>query len=200
IVLFSVFQYLTLGPSSPFFVYFIFSLFCGTLRWQWRGTIGTALVVLPLFVIMGASMSRAFGAAQFETNRFVIRTMYLAVTAAVDVTRHPPGEIDPVVPPPLADAVILCAAALSNSNTSLVKMGGATSEWHGLPLHAALMPRLRGTGIASAPFHTELVSGRVFFSDLGNPTSEVMSLTEVVGREIGASTDQLHVTEQLKEF
>src|SRR5436309_2663683 len=75
IVLFSIFQYLTLGPSSPFFTYFIFSLFCGTLRWQWRGTIGTALLVLPLFLIMGASMSRTFGPAQFETNRFVIRTM-----------------------------------------------------------------------------------------------------------------------------
>jgi hypothetical protein len=29
IAIFSVFQYLTLGPSSPFFVYFIFSLFFG---------------------------------------------------------------------------------------------------------------------------------------------------------------------------
>src|SRR5438552_1186714 len=60
IVLFSVFQYLTLGPSSPFFVYFVFSLFCGTLRWQWRGTVGTAMLVLPSFVIMGVSMSRTF--------------------------------------------------------------------------------------------------------------------------------------------
>ena len=33
VVVFSVFQYLTLGPSSPFFVYFIFSLFCGAIRW-----------------------------------------------------------------------------------------------------------------------------------------------------------------------
>ena len=29
--------------------------------------------------------------------------------SAVSVSKHPPGEIDPVVPPPLADAVILCA-------------------------------------------------------------------------------------------
>src|SRR5262245_30828706 len=28
IIVFSVFQYLTLGPSSPFFMYFLFSLFC----------------------------------------------------------------------------------------------------------------------------------------------------------------------------
>ena len=36
ILAFSVFQYLTLGPSSPFFTYFIFSLFCGAVRWGWR--------------------------------------------------------------------------------------------------------------------------------------------------------------------
>ena len=47
IVLFTAFQFISLGPSSPFFVYFIFSLFCGALRWQWRGTLGTALLVVP---------------------------------------------------------------------------------------------------------------------------------------------------------
>src|SRR5205809_2482403 len=49
IALFSIFQYLTLGPSSPFFVYFVFSLFCGALRWGWRGAIGPAPVVLIAF-------------------------------------------------------------------------------------------------------------------------------------------------------
>src|SRR5829696_1931878 len=39
IVAFSIFQFLTLGPSSPFFVYFIFSLFCGAMRWGWRATL-----------------------------------------------------------------------------------------------------------------------------------------------------------------
>src|SRR2546428_6237027 len=36
VVAFSIFQYLTLGPSTPFFVYFIFSLFCGAMRWRWQ--------------------------------------------------------------------------------------------------------------------------------------------------------------------
>ena len=58
IVLFSVFQQLTLGPSSPFVAYFIFSLFCGTLRWQWRGTVGTALLIVPLFLGVGATIDR----------------------------------------------------------------------------------------------------------------------------------------------
>jgi signal transduction histidine kinase len=270
IVLFSMFQYLTPGPTNPFLVYFIFSLFCGALRWQWRGTLGTAVLVLPLFLLAG-SMRGTIGATPLETNRFIIRAMYLAVTAgllvylgqhetrlrgdierlarwpsaarrdrnvalqdllehavqiigaqfavvaweaasepwmhlasrsptSVAVSKHAPGEIDPVVPPPLADAVILCATDLSNSNISLVTWGEATSKWHGLPLHVALMSRLGGSGLASAPFHTEQVSGRVFFSDLGDPTAELMWLTEVVARQIGASIDQLHVTEQLKDI
>ena len=284
IVLYSMFQYLTRGLSSPFFAYFIFSLFCGTLRWEWRGTVRTALFIIPVFFVMGVTMSHSLGGTPFEANRFIIRVMFLAVIAAllvylsghetrlraeierlarwppiavvgretalhrlldhaaqiigaqfavvaweaadepwmhlaarstttsstepasarasstVAVSKHPPGEIDPVVPPPLADAVILGTSALSNSNVSLVRIGDSTSEWHGLPLHVALMPHLRGSGVASAPFRTDQVSGRAFFSDLGNPTAELMSLTEVVAREIGTSIEQLSMTDQLKDI
>src|SRR5262245_10540076 len=48
--LFSVLQYLTLGPSSPFFTYFIFSLFCGAVRWGWQGVLATAPAVIIAFV------------------------------------------------------------------------------------------------------------------------------------------------------
>lgn len=268
IFMFSVFQYLTTGPSSPFFVYFIFSLFCGALRWQWKGTLGTALVVMPTYLVLGAWMS-SLGGGSFEVNRFVIRTVYLAVTTAllvylgqyetrmrseierlalwppaagVDreaalgrllehaagvvtaryavvawegsdepwmhiaarspegtvVTKHRPGEIDPLVPPPLADAVIVCATRLSNSTISLINRGDINWEWHGLPLHSGLLPRLSGDGMTSAAFHTERVAGRVFFSGLHNPSVELMSLTRVLAREIGTSIDQLHMTEQLQ--
>ena len=271
VVIFSVFQFLTLGPSSPFFVYFIFSLFCGALRWQWRGTLGTALLVVPSYLVMAVSMERTVGPGTFETNRFIIRMVYLAGTAAllvylgqhetrlrgeiqrlarwpqatgpdaqtalsrviehaveilgathavvaweasdepwlhvaartpteVTVSKHRPGELDPVVPPPLAPATIVTTTRLSNSGVSLINRGDATWEWHGLPLHTGLLPRLGGLGLTSAPFRTEQISGRVFFSGLGEGAGEMMSLTEVVAREIGTSIDQLHTTEQLKEI
>ena len=41
VVLFSTFQYLTLGSTSPFFVFSLFSVFCGALRWGWKGTLAT---------------------------------------------------------------------------------------------------------------------------------------------------------------
>src|SRR6185503_16395832 len=83
ITLFSIFQYLTAGPSSPFFVYFIFSLFCGALRWQWRGTVGTAVLVIPLYLLMGAAISGSLNPSALETNRYVIRAVYLALTAVL---------------------------------------------------------------------------------------------------------------------
>ena len=271
IALFSIFQYLTPSPSNPFFVYFIFSLFCGSLRWQRRGTFGTALLVIPLYLLIGASVSRTIDPSSFEMNRYVIRAVYLALMAVlleylgqhetrlrVEIERlarwppvggggrekalarvlehaaevidcvyvlvaweasdepwmhlaarsptgttlrkHAPGEVDPLVPPPLADAVIVCASRLSNSTVSLINRGDVTWEWHGLPLHARLLPYVGGEGLTSAAFRTEHVSGRVFFSDLGNPTTELMWLTQVLAREIGTSVDQLHRTEQMKEL
>ena len=82
ITAFSVFQYLTLGPSSPFFVYFNFALFAGTIRWGWRGALWTMPVLLVSFVVMGLSMAKTMG-EQFEENRFIIRICYLVMVGTL---------------------------------------------------------------------------------------------------------------------
>jgi signal transduction histidine kinase len=80
----AVFQILSLGPSSsPFFTYFVFSLFCGALRWGWQGTLRTAALVLTLFVVMGVSMRSTIGPEAFDLARYVIRAFYLAVVAGL---------------------------------------------------------------------------------------------------------------------
>src|SRR5262245_5181274 len=83
IALFSVFQYLTLGSSSPFFVYFVFSLFSGAMRWGWRGAIGTAPVVLVAFVALSLSMRSTLDPGEFQLNRFLIRVGYLAMVGTL---------------------------------------------------------------------------------------------------------------------
>ena len=271
IALFSMFQYLTLGPSSPFFTYFIFSLFCGALRWGWQGTLATSIVVVVLYVMMGASMSRTLGPAEFELNRFIIRAVYLCLTAALlvylgqheirlrtelgrlahwpatggldteaglsrvlayaahtigagralviwetgdeprvrsaswsdaalVVTRHAPDEFEPILPADLAHAVILCTGPLTPSTIAFASIDERTVACTGLPVHPKLLARAGGEGLASAPFRTERVSGRVFFSDLGAPTAELVILTEVVARAVGESLDQLRVAQQLREI
>lgn len=80
---FTLLMYATEGPSSPFFVFFVFSLAGATLRWQWRGTLWTAVVALAGFAGMGAYAVYAVGDPSFALNRFIIRIAYLAVVAAL---------------------------------------------------------------------------------------------------------------------
>ena len=272
IAIFSVFQYLTLGPSSPFFVYFIFSLFCGALRWGWRGTLRTAGAVIVSYLSMGAWMSQTLGSSEFELNRFIIRTVYLAVTAFLlvhlgrheerlrdDIERlarwpaliggdtdrlmedqlrhaarivqaqrtvmlwdvsdepdlhlatlspqgfvirtHAPGEFDPIVSPEIDAATFLSATRLSDPESRSVLVSRDEhhcTEVQTAPVHERLRPIVDGLGVVSAAFRTERVVGRVFFSDLATPAPDLLPLTQVVARELGASFDQLYVNEQLR--
>jgi signal transduction histidine kinase len=271
VVLFSMFQYLTLGPSSPFFVYFVFSLFCGALRWDWRGTLKASALVLTSYVAMGAWMSRTLGPTEFELNRFIIRVAYLAMvglllaylgqhemrlraeierlarwpsTANLDATdalqrlishaagllgagrallvwetgdepwrrvatwhegalrvaRIGPEEGAPAVPPALAGASFVCVDAIGDAARVRASGPEGLFHWQGAPIEASLHARLEGSGLASAPFRTDRVEGRIFFSDLGQPATETLSLTEVVAREVASSLDQMQSSEQMKEI
>ncbi len=82
LLVFAVLMFLSEGPTSPFFVYFVFLLVCATLRWQRTGTLWTALISLA-FVIALALYSDLFHNQSFQLNRFIIRTIYLAVVATL---------------------------------------------------------------------------------------------------------------------
>jgi signal transduction histidine kinase len=51
------------------------------MRWGWRGTLSTAAFVMFEYLIMGASMSRTLGGTELGLNRFIVRGVYLAITA-----------------------------------------------------------------------------------------------------------------------
>ena len=68
--------------ESGFFVFFVFSLLSGTLRWQWRGTLLTALAASGIAIV--AAPGEASWANQiFESNRPFIRGLYLFVVAVL---------------------------------------------------------------------------------------------------------------------
>jgi signal transduction histidine kinase len=269
IVFVSILQYLTLGPSSPFFLYFVFSIFGATLRWDWKGTLVTAAVVLTIYVIMTAWMTPTLGPSEFEGYRFVIRCMYLVVVSAIlvylsrhharlraeisrlaqwpqptaadireaifqllehaarivnagrvvaiwdaaeepdtflaswpDATRrlvkHPPGSLEPLVSAELDRATFVAVGPVGPATRLLVTNARGSVVPSDGRLRSELLPLLTGVGLASAPFQTERVSGRVFFTGFATPPAELIPLTEVVAREIGASLDRLFLTEQLK--
>jgi signal transduction histidine kinase len=82
LVIFSMFVFLTEGPpTSPFFVYFIFSILCATLRWGWRGTLWTSLFSVTAFLGMGLVGGRVLDDERL--NRFIIRSVYLSVVATM---------------------------------------------------------------------------------------------------------------------
>jgi len=83
LAIFPLFMYFTEGPTSPFFVYFVFSMLCGTLRWQVRGTLWTAAVALATFIGLGVCAADLLRDPDFELSRFIIRGAYLAVVAAL---------------------------------------------------------------------------------------------------------------------
>jgi len=229
IVAFSIFQYLTLGPSSPFFVYFIFSLFCGAVRWGWRGTLWTGLVVVAAFVAMGVSMSRTLGASEFELNRFIIRLIYLGVTAAMLVylgryEERLRSEIDrlahwPAVgldPDRTTREIVEHAARILRATRVAVLWESGDEPWihlavwdsaHGASLKRIApdemndpLPNFESSLVVSVHFETENVSGRLFLMPAGTPPEELAPLADVVAREIGASLDQLSVTQRMREI
>jgi signal transduction histidine kinase len=116
------------------------------------------------------------------------------------VTTHGPGHFDSVVPVELAQSVILCDTPLTYAAVALVSTNGHASEWRGLPIHPELRRSLGGPGLASAPFQTARISGRVFFSNLGGLTVESIVVTQVVARAVGESLDQMQSARHLRDI
>lgn len=83
LLVFACLMFFTTGPNSPFFVYFIFVLVCATFRWQWRGTLWTAVAAMAVTVLLAWYPSDLLMQQNFELNRFIIRIAYLAVVAGL---------------------------------------------------------------------------------------------------------------------
>ena len=67
-------------------------------------------------------------------------------------------------------------------------------------LEALVAERYDPRALVSAAFHTEHLSGHVFFAGVDTSTPDVSAAVEVVAREIGNSLDQLYVAERLREL
>lgn len=83
LVAFAVVLFFSEGATSPFFAFFVFALVSATLRWQARGTVWTAAAALALFLGIGLWSATFLPQEGFELNRFIIRSVYLAVVAAL---------------------------------------------------------------------------------------------------------------------
>jgi signal transduction histidine kinase len=76
-------MFFTEGPTSPFFVYFVFALMSAAVRWGRTGTLWTSVVTLAVFIGFGYYFAEVLEDPAFELNRFIIRGVYLGVTASL---------------------------------------------------------------------------------------------------------------------
>ncbi|MDP2052245.1 MAG: histidine kinase, partial [Acidobacteriota bacterium] len=79
---FSLFIFFT-DPASPFTVYFVFALLAATLRWQVRGTLWTATIVMAVFFGFGIYFGIILHDPEFDLRGFIIRSVYLFVLAGL---------------------------------------------------------------------------------------------------------------------
>ena len=79
LALFSIVMHLTEGPTSPFFVYFIFATVCGALRWHGRGALFTGAAALTAYVFVVFAGSAVLPGEEFDRVRFITRCTQLAV-------------------------------------------------------------------------------------------------------------------------
>ncbi|MBI4262904.1 MAG: hypothetical protein HY657_00885 [Acidobacteria bacterium] len=82
VLCFSLFIFFT-DPASPFTVYFVFALLAATLRWQLRGTMWTALIVITAFFAFGIYFGIVLDDPEFDLRGFIIRSVYLFVLAGL---------------------------------------------------------------------------------------------------------------------
>ncbi|MGA7614063.1 MAG: sensor histidine kinase [Thermoanaerobaculia bacterium] len=85
VAVFSLLAYLTEGPTSPFFLYFVFALFCATIRFDVRTTLWTAAAAIIVFVGLGMWAAHVLKDPVFYSNRFIVRGVYLVVLASLVV-------------------------------------------------------------------------------------------------------------------
>ena len=80
---FSLFIYFTAGPASPVTSYFVFSMICATLRWQWRGALWTAAASIAAYLGVALPFGEALASPGVAAYQLIIRVVYLAVIAVL---------------------------------------------------------------------------------------------------------------------
>ena len=81
--LFAALTYLAKSPTNPLFTFFLFAIAAATVRWQWRGALWTAAATLLTLNGIGVFASVVIHDPGFELDRFLMRSVYLAVMAAM---------------------------------------------------------------------------------------------------------------------
>ena len=81
IIIFTLLVLLTDGHASPYFAFFMFVMLSAAIRWGWRATALTAVLLALLFTITG--LLDLTPGEELEPDRFVIRAGHLAILSMI---------------------------------------------------------------------------------------------------------------------
>lgn len=83
LMVFAALIYLTSGVTSPFFPLYLFIILSATLRWDWRGAIGTSVAIMLLFLPAAFYIGGGFDPGSDDLLRFIIRLGQIIVVGAM---------------------------------------------------------------------------------------------------------------------
>jgi len=81
ILLFTLLVFMTEGYTSPYLIFFVFLLLSAAIRWGWRETTLTAILLTVLYLGTGLLALNADGA--FDIPRFLVRTAQLVIASLI---------------------------------------------------------------------------------------------------------------------
>ena len=82
----SALTFVSEGPVSPFFLFFLFVVLAAAYRWGMAGTLATAVVTVVVYLLQTAVVAALpwsatwFSSTDFELNRTILRVAYLLLT------------------------------------------------------------------------------------------------------------------------
>ncbi|OYQ25745.1 hypothetical protein CHU93_13565 [Sandarakinorhabdus cyanobacteriorum] len=83
VAMFGALVFLTRGVISPLFPLYLFSVLSATLRWDWRGALGTSIAIILLFLAAAALPGTQLDVGEDDLLRFVVRLGQIIVIGAL---------------------------------------------------------------------------------------------------------------------
>jgi signal transduction histidine kinase len=178
IALFTAMVFLTEGYTSPFFVFFVFLLLSAAIRWGWRETALTAILVAILYIVTGLFAVRS--GVDFHLYRFIIRAGQLVVLSLILIwfgvhqwRARIPSDAEELLAEPRLDrspqetglAASMHALGATSGAIVWLESGSETTGFTSRESELAIAGFAAAPRIASAPFLYDVARKRSLMRD-----------------------------------
>lgn len=203
---FTLLVFVTEGYTSPYVSFFVFLLLAAAIRWGWKETALTAILLTVLF--LGAGLLAGHEGGDFDTRRFLVRSAQLVIVALILMwfgatqwrTRFVPRAHDLGIEPsldkaPIDTALSAAMAGVRSAKAAILWREAVSGEARAIAIHEGerrriALKRLELDGAATAPFLYDVPRDRGLIRDAdGNLRSidPLGAIGEATARAAGAN-------------